>query len=304
MALTQSNDTVPELAKLLANRIRWEMEHTVEGYPRPTGVKQERHPVIRPAGKQPQTESTAPSSPPISHKTDMTRTPPASSSIEQPLQSPRDDTHQARPLDTPSTDLMSAAPGSTAEDKGAALEALRSAIGECTRCVLHAGRTHLVFGEGSPQARVVFVGEGPGRDEDAAGRPFVGAAGQLLDRIIIAMGMTRESVYICNVVKCRPPGNRTPEPTERRICGPFVKRQLAVIEPKAVVALGATAAAYLLDTETPISRLRGRFHIKDNLKIMPTYHPAFLLRNPGAKRDVWNDMQQVMGVLGIQKENG
>ncbi len=186
-------------------------------------------------------------------------------------------------------------------DKGTALEALRSAIGACTRCALHAGRTHLVFGEGDPNARLVFVGEGPGRDEDLAGRPFVGAAGQLLDRIIAAMGFSRETVYICNIVKCRPPGNRTPETTERRICGPFVRRQLAVIRPDVVVALGSTAAAYLLDTERPISRLRGRFLLKDNLRIMPTFHPAFLLRNPGAKREVWHDMQQVMAALGIKK---
>ena len=188
---------------------------------------------------------------------------------------------------------------SEAAEPAAALEALHRAIGNCTRCDLHRGRTRLVFGEGNPSARVVFVGEGPGRDEDSSGRPFVGAAGQLLDKIIGAMGLSRDQVYICNVVKCRPPDNRPPTESESNICGLFMRRQLSVIRPQVVVALGSTAAAYLLGGKVPISRARGRFHEVDGIRIMPTYHPAYLLRNPAEKRAVWNDMQAVMQALGL-----
>ncbi len=188
------------------------------------------------------------------------------------------------------------------EDAAVALSALRDALGNCTRCGLHKQRTNIVFGEGNPNARLVFVGEGPGKDEDETGKPFVGAAGQLLTKIIEAMGLTRDEVYICNVVKCRPPNNRTPEETETSVCGLFVRRQLAVIRPKITVALGGTAAAYLLETKQPISKLRGRFHQHSGLMIMPTFHPSYLLRNPGEKRAVWNDMQMVMAELGLQKK--
>jgi uracil-DNA glycosylase len=178
-----------------------------------------------------------------------------------------------------------------------ALEGLRTEIGDCSRCGLHQGRTRLVFGEGNPLTPLVFVGEGPGRDEDLAGRPFVGAAGQLLDKIINAMGYRRDQIYICNVVKCRPPGNRTPGPEECATCGQFVRRQLEIINPKVVVALGATAAKYLLGVEAPLGALRGRFHDLGPIKVMPTYHPAYLLRNPAGKRPVWEDMQKVMKLL-------
>jgi DNA polymerase len=184
-------------------------------------------------------------------------------------------------------------------DREAALAALREELGECTRCPLHAGRTKIVFGEGDPAARLVFVGEGPGRDEDLSGRPFVGAAGKLLDRIIAAIGLRREDVYICNVVKCRPPNNRDPAPDEAAICGPFMRRQLALIRPEVVVALGKPAARFLLGTEAPIGQLRGRFHELDGIKLMPTYHPAYLLRNPAGKRPVWEDMKQVRDLLGL-----
>jgi DNA polymerase len=185
------------------------------------------------------------------------------------------------------------------EQPGAALLALRAEIGDCTRCPLAAGRTKLVFGEGSPRARLVFVGEGPGRDEDLSGRPFVGAAGQLLDRIIAAIGLARDDVYICNVVKCRPPGNRDPLPEETAVCGRFVRRQLEIIRPEVVVALGRPAAQYLLDTEQPIGRLRGRFHELGETSVMPTFHPAYLLRNAEGKRPVWEDMKQVRDRLGL-----
>ncbi len=191
---------------------------------------------------------------------------------------------------------------SDSENPETALVALREEIGDCTRCELHRGRSNLVFGEGSPTARLVFVGEGPGRDEDLAGRPFVGAAGQLLDRIIVAMGLRRAEVYICNVVKCRPPNNRTPEDEERQICGQFVQRQLTILKPKVVVALGGTATQFLLGRDEPLGRLRGRFHEYSGLQIMPTYHPAYLLRNPSGKRAVWEDIQKVMEALGLQAD--
>jgi uracil-DNA glycosylase family 4 len=174
---------------------------------------------------------------------------------------------------------------------------IRTDLGECTRCGLSEARTHIVFGEGSPNAQVVFVGEGPGFDEDRCGRPFVGAAGQLLTKIIAAMRLTRETVYIANIVKCRPPNNRNPAPEEIRQCLPFLKRQLAAIHPRVICALGSVAARTLLDTETPISRLRGRFHACMGTQLMPTYHPAYLLRNPARKRDVWEDVQQIMNRL-------
>ncbi|MFO7716217.1 uracil-DNA glycosylase [Desulfosarcina sp.] len=177
------------------------------------------------------------------------------------------------------------------------LTAIRDALGDCTRCPLCHARTHIVFGEGNPDANLVFVGEGPGADEDRSGRPFVGAAGQLLTKIIAAMNLSRELVYICNIVKCRPPGNRNPEPGEIRRCVPFLKRQLAAIEPRVICSLGSVATRTLLDTDAPISRLRGRFHEAMGIPVMPTFHPAYLLRNPDRKRDVWNDVQQIMKIL-------
>ena len=175
---------------------------------------------------------------------------------------------------------------------------IRTDLGDCTRCKLCESRTHIVFGEGSPNAQVMFVGEGPGFDEDKCGQPFVGAAGHLLTKIIAAMGLTRETVYIGNIVKCRPPNNRNPEPEEIRHCLPFLKRQVAAIHPRVICALGNVAARALLATETPISRLRGRFYEVMGIPVMPTFHPAFLLRNPEKKREVWEDVQQIMKMLG------
>jgi len=179
-------------------------------------------------------------------------------------------------------------------DPAGRLRLIRDDIGECTRCKLHSGRTNIVFGVGDPEARLMFVGEGPGADEDEQGEPFVGRAGQLLTQIIIAMGLTRAQVYIANVVKCRPPGNRNPEPDEIEQCGRFLQAQIDAIKPVVLVALGKFAAQTLLRTETPISRLRGRFHTIDGIDVMPTFHPSYLLRNPAAKREVWEDMKMVM----------
>jgi DNA polymerase len=180
-----------------------------------------------------------------------------------------------------------------------ALAALRDEIGPaCTRCKLHTlGRKQVVFGVGNPNADLMFVGEGPGADEDIQGEPFVGRAGQLLTKIIEAIGMTRDEVYIANVIKCRPPGNRNPEPDEVERCEPFLFRQIDQIKPKVIVALGKFAAQSLLKTTDPITRLRGReFKYRDAI-LMPTYHPAYLLRTPSAKREVWEDMKRVRELL-------
>ncbi len=171
------------------------------------------------------------------------------------------------------------------------LAEVREELGECTRCKLSRGRTQIVFGIGNPRADLVFVGEAPGAEEDAQGEPFVGRAGQLLTRIIQAIGLKREDVYICNIIKCRPPGNRNPEPDEIASCEPFLLKQLQAIRPKLICALGGPAAHTLLKTKEPISRLRGRLFEFRGIPLLPTYHPAFLLRNPHEKKTVWHDMQ-------------
>ena len=175
---------------------------------------------------------------------------------------------------------------------------------DCTRCKLHRGRTKLVFGDGNPKAEIVFVGEGPGRDEDQQGLPFVGRAGKLLTQMIEAMGLQRKDVYICNVVKCRPPENRAPEKDEVETCSPFLLRQLDAIAPKVIVCLGSIAAQTLLETNRGISHFRGEWMQFRGTKLMATYHPAYLLRNPSAKGEVWKDLQKVMAVLGLQGKKG
>jgi uracil-DNA glycosylase len=177
---------------------------------------------------------------------------------------------------------------------------IREDLGECTRCKLHKGRNKIVFGDGNPKAQLVFVGEGPGADEDAQGLPFVGRAGKLLTQMIEAMGLQRKDVYICNVVKCRPPENRAPEPDEVASCSPFLMRQIDSIHPKVIVCLGATAAKTILNTTRGISQFRGEWLEWRGHKLMATYHPAYLLRNPPAKADVWKDLQKVMAELGLQ----
>lgn len=177
------------------------------------------------------------------------------------------------------------------------LEQVRGELGDCTRCKLHQGRTTLVFGVGRPDADLMFVGEAPGRDEDQQGEPFVGPAGQLLTKIIEAIGLTRDQVYIANVIKCRPPQNRNPELDEVQTCAPFLFQQLDVIRPRVVVALGAFAVRTLLRSEQSISRLRGQVFDYRGAKLVPTFHPAFLLRSPDRKRDVWQDMKTVRALL-------
>jgi uracil-DNA glycosylase len=185
-------------------------------------------------------------------------------------------------------------------ERMAALQLIREDIGECTRCALHKGRNKIVFADGSPTARLMFVGEGPGADEDAQGLPFVGRAGQLLNNMITAMGLKREEVYIANVVKCRPPGNRTPEPEEANTCSPFLFRQIDVVRPQVIVALGATAATYLLGQRQPLAGLRGRVHAFRGSQLIVTYHPAFLLRDPRQKKEAWADLQIAMRELGLK----
>ncbi|HET7105877.1 MAG TPA: uracil-DNA glycosylase [Candidatus Acidoferrum sp.] len=188
----------------------------------------------------------------------------------------------------------------TEKVKDETLLKIREDLGECTRCKLYKGRNKIVFGDGNPRAELVFVGEGPGADEDAQGLPFVGRAGKLLTQMIEAMGLQRKDVYICNVVKCRPPENRAPEPDEVAACSPFLIRQIDSIHPKVIVCLGATAAKTILNTTRGISQFRGEWLDWRGHKLMATYHPAYLLRNPPAKADVWKDLQKVMAELGLQ----
>ncbi|PYT03025.1 MAG: uracil-DNA glycosylase [Acidobacteria bacterium] len=196
---------------------------------------------------------------------------------------------------TPKDELSLGQPGETFED-------IRADIGECVRCPLHQGRTKIVHTEGDPKARLLFVGEAPGADEDATGRPFVGRAGQLLNKIIEAIGLKREDVLIGNVNRCRPPGNRTPTTEEARTCKPFLLREINIARPDVIVVLGNTAMKNLLDTKEGITRLRGEFQDYKGIKVMPTFHHAYLLRDPSKKREVWDDMKKVRDYLNSTKK--
>ncbi len=187
------------------------------------------------------------------------------------------------------------------------LQVIREELGECTRCKLHETRKSIVFGVGDPEAPLMFVGEGPGEQEDLRGEPFVGRAGELLDKMIEAMGWTRQSVYINNIVMCRPPGNRNPQPDEVAACKPFLEARIGAVAPRIIVALGRPAANTLLGVDAPISALRGKFHDRNGVKVMPTFHPAYLLREPDKKREAWADLKLVMAELqrlGIQPPRG
>jgi DNA polymerase len=227
--------------------------------------------------------------------------------------SPRKSAVVAKPADVNIFEVLTPKPEQSVTDPLAALKLIREDLGDCTRCKLHKqGRKQIVFGVGNPHADLMFVGEGPGADEDAQGEPFVGRAGQLLNNMIKAMGLRREEVYIANVVKCRPPGNRTPERDECDTCSPFLMRQIAVIKPKVIVALGAVSAKNLLAINAPMSELRGRFYdfmpagarsgdpSWEGAKLAVTYHPAFLLRDPRQKGEAWKDLQMVMKYLGLK----
>ncbi len=203
------------------------------------------------------------------------------------------------PAPAPAAPATAQAPAPQAEPAVTkTLDEVRADLGDCRRCKLANGRTQIVYGVGNPRAELVFVGEGPGAEEDARGQPFVGPAGQLLTKMIEAMGFKRDDVYICNVVKCRPPNNRNPEPDEIEQCEPFLKAQLAAIRPKVIVALGKFAAQTLLRDSTPITRLRGQWRQYEGVPLMPTFHPAYLLRSPEEKGKAWADLQQVMKKFG------
>lgn len=204
---------------------------------------------------------------------------------------------------SPDADAIASAVAMGVEDPQAALDHLqRDVIGDCRRCKLCSGRTNVVYGVGSARARLMFIGEGPGADEDRRGEPFVGRAGQLLDRIIVAMGLSRPDVYIANVVKCRPPDNRDPERDEAETCRPFVEAQIRIIEPEVIVTLGKVPLQWLLRAQIPgITRVRGQWFSYDGIPAMATFHPAYLLRVPEAKRPVWEDMQAVMAKLGLER---
>jgi uracil-DNA glycosylase len=208
----------------------------------------------------------------------------------------------AAPISLQEDILRSAArPESEATDPVQALTLIREDLGDCTRCRLHKqGRKQIVFGVGNPRADLMFIGEAPGADEDEQGEPFVGRAGQLLNNMIRAMGLERQQVYIANIIKCRPPANRVPERDECETCSPFLMRQIAVIKPKVIVALGAVAAKTLLAINAPMSDLRGRWYDFRGTKLAVTYHPAFLLRDPRQKKEAWKDLQRVMKELGLR----
>ncbi|WP_338865663.1 uracil-DNA glycosylase family protein [Myxococcus stipitatus] len=263
-------------------------------------------------------ESKAPSASPMSGSRPAMATPRPLEAGEAPRQAPPEAAPPRQPLaargpvsrppEPASTgmllDVPRASPGAGGALPGVVagerptLDQVRRELGDCQRCKLCSGRKNIVFGTGNPRAELVFVGEGPGEQEDLQGVPFVGAAGALLTKMIEAMGFGRDDVYICNVVKCRPPGNRNPEPDEIAACEPFLRSQLASIQPRVVVALGKFAAQTLLRDSTPITRMRGQWRVYEGIQLMPTFHPAYLLRNPAEKRKAWEDLQAVMKVFG------
>ena len=221
---------------------------------------------------------------------------------ELPTPVPEESTIPRRTLvsNQPVPPLVSFGPILPPEQRPDALAAIRDLIGDCQRCRLAKGRNKIVFADGDANAQLMFVGEGPGADEDAQGLPFVGRAGQLLNNMIGAMGLKREQVYIANIVKCRPPQNRKPEPDEAHTCTPFLERQIDVVRPRVLVALGATAATYLLGMRGSIGGMRGRIHDYRGIQTVVTYHPAYLLRDPTQKKETWKDLQMAMAALGIK----
>ena len=271
--MSDARDELLALARQVKEHAAWLERGGVAGVPRPLPAKVEPARAASPARAIEASRVGTPGAPPAD---------------VPPLYAPP-------PVDAPSLEARAAPPGGAVGAAGLAV--VREELGDCTRCKLAPKRTNIVYGVGDPDAPLVFVGEAPGADEDRTGEPFVGAAGQLLTKMIEAMGLGRQDVYICNILKCRPPGNRNPEPDEIAECEPFLKKQLAAIRPRMIVALGKFAAQCLLRSDAPISRLRGQWKQYQGIPLMPTYHPAFLLRTPSAKREVWADLQLVMGRL-------
>jgi DNA polymerase len=261
-------------ALTLATRIRTRLEHDERRGA--LGLPRGKNPRLRPA----KAAAAAPASAPAASFAKPLARPPAALSVPPHPIFPE-------PAEAPAGTIVGAA----------GLKVIREQLGDCQRCKLAGGRQKIVFGVGNPQAQLVFVGEAPGADEDQQGEPFVGKAGQLLNKMIEAMGYGREDVYICNVIKCRPPGNRNPEPDEVSKCEPFLKQQLAAIRPRMIVTLGKFAAQCLLRDETPISRLRGNFRSYEGIPLMPTFHPAYLLRDPSKKKETWTDLKEVNAAL-------
>lgn len=247
------------------------------------------------------TSSSAPPPSPSITRTSQSPKPPAVLNTE--VAASRAAFYPTSPMPKPpSLDALTPLPSEAIDPplRAAALEAVRAEIGDCTRCPLaYGGRHHIVFADGDPNARLMFVGEGPGADEDATGLPFVGKAGQLLNNMIAAMGLKREEVYIANIVKCRPPGNRTPEFVEATTCSQFLLKQIDIVRPEVIVALGATAATYLLGVRQSLASLRGNWYTARGAKVAVTYHPAFLLRDPRQKGEAWKDLQRVMAEMGL-----
>jgi uracil-DNA glycosylase family 4 len=260
--MTEKNPEIQEIAQDLARHLRWQEEVGGSEFLSERGVRPET--VRAPVAQRPSGQASA---------TVALPTPPA-------------------PI-VPTPAAAAAGPRRT-------LDEIRQELGDCQRCKLCQGRKTLVFGSGNPKAELVFVGEGPGQDEDEQGVPFVGKAGQLLTKMIEAMGFTRDEVYICNVVKCRPPGNRNPEPDEIQACEPFLMAQLDSIQPKVIVALGKFASQTLLRDETPITKMRGKWREYRGIRLMPTFHPSYLLRSPAEKKTAWLDLQEVMKAFGKQ----
>lgn len=266
---------------------------------RSTGMFSAQQPVI---GAEVSVGASAPAE---DYASDLTESPviaAAAASRKTPVAAPPP-VAAAKPVSMPSIVAPGLAPSlfeASERIVGDTLPLIREDIGDCKRCKLHKTRTNIVFGTGNPKAELVFVGEGPGHDEDLKGEPFVGRAGKLLTQMIEAMSLRREDVYICNVVKCRPPENRLPERDEIATCSPFLYRQIDAIRPKVICCLGACSAQTLLQTTQGISKFRGEWFDFRGSKLIATYHPAYLLRNPPAKSEVWKDLQKVMAVLGLQ----
>jgi DNA polymerase len=263
---------------------------------------------IIPAVQEPVARAVLPASPvPVDMFSGTRSVPVSSPEIDRPRETPLRQSVSASLVEMAKivslTDLLPpASVRVAAADKPVALKAIQDEIGDCTRCPLaYGGRRKIVFADGDPNARLMFVGEGPGADEDEQGLPFVGKSGQLLNNMIVAMGLTREQVYIANIVKCRPPANRAPEPIEAGTCTPFLARQMDVVQPEVVVALGATAAMYLLGVKQSLASLRGKWHTVRGAKAVVTYHPAFLLRDPRQKGEAWKDLQMVMAEMGLKR---
>lgn len=291
-----------ELTRALHTHAVWQSDCGTVGLPRATEATWTERGVTAVAGSVEATERATLQSPAPQRPQALGAAPVPSAKAAQPREPSALSAPAVRP--SPTGETLGAAPprppasiGPT-EEAHRRLAVLASEVSGCTQCGLHARRKQTVFARGNGSSRLCFVGEGPGADEDEQGFPFVGKAGQLLDKMIQAMGLSRDEVYVCNIVKCRPPDNRKPEPTEIAACAPYLAEQLELIDPEVIVALGATAVEGLFGASGGITRMRGRWKTYKGVAVMPTFHPAYLLRNPAAKRDVWNDLQAVLRQMG------